>query len=126
MSEPCRLRRGEGYGACDDEVVNKCALNREKRRRSAPVVRNTPRMLPLYLGQAEKKVPDLVQRHLLDMRQGRFQDCALLNESVIAGFPFFDTISGLRFLQPVLGLDQLLFIICHAKHLCGFRIDLEW
>ncbi len=20
MSEPCRLRRGEGYGACDDEV----------------------------------------------------------------------------------------------------------
>ncbi len=21
MSEPCRLRRGEGYGACDDEVL---------------------------------------------------------------------------------------------------------
>ncbi len=21
MSEPCRLRRGEGYGACDDEVA---------------------------------------------------------------------------------------------------------
>ena len=20
MSEPCRLRRGEGYGACDDEL----------------------------------------------------------------------------------------------------------
>ena len=26
MSETCRLRRGERYGACDDEVVSKCAL----------------------------------------------------------------------------------------------------
>ena len=63
MSEPCRMRRGEGYGACDDEVVNKCALNREKRRRSAPVVRNTPRLSPLNLEQAEKKAPYLVQFH---------------------------------------------------------------
>ena len=33
MTETCRLRRGEGYGACDDEVVSKCAL-REKREAS--------------------------------------------------------------------------------------------
>ena len=34
MSETCRLRRGEGYGACDDEVVSKCALRDKKEGRS--------------------------------------------------------------------------------------------
>ena len=28
MTEPYRLRKGEGYGACADEVVSKCALHR--------------------------------------------------------------------------------------------------
>ena len=35
MSETCRLRRGEGYEACDDEVVNQCALRERKKARSA-------------------------------------------------------------------------------------------
>ena len=26
MDETCRLRRGEGYAVCADEVVSKCAL----------------------------------------------------------------------------------------------------
>ena len=45
MSDLCRLRRGEGYAACDDEVVSKCALPEKKEARSAPVSRNTPRYL---------------------------------------------------------------------------------
>ncbi len=28
MSEPCRLRRGEGYGACDDEVAKVLGTSR--------------------------------------------------------------------------------------------------
>ena len=39
MSEPCRLRRGEGYGVCDDEVVNKCAL---PGREEAPRIARAP------------------------------------------------------------------------------------
>ena len=31
MDEPCRSRRGEGYGVCADAVVSKCALRGEKR-----------------------------------------------------------------------------------------------
>ena len=31
MDEPCRSRRGEGYGVCADAVVSKCALTGEKR-----------------------------------------------------------------------------------------------
>ena len=27
MDEPCRSRRGEGYGVCADAVVSKCALS---------------------------------------------------------------------------------------------------
>ena len=46
MSKPCRMRRGEGYGACDDEVVSKCALNRKKLR-SVPTDRGTPRIVLL-------------------------------------------------------------------------------
>ena len=30
MDEPCRLRRGEGYGVCADAVVSKCALREKK------------------------------------------------------------------------------------------------
>jgi hypothetical protein len=36
MSETCRLRRGEGYGVCDDEVVSKCALRGKKKRSGSP------------------------------------------------------------------------------------------
>jgi hypothetical protein len=38
MSETCRLRQGEGYGVCDDEVVSKCAL----RERSGEAMRPPP------------------------------------------------------------------------------------
>lgn len=33
MDETCRLRQGEGYGVCADEVVSKCAL-RDKKKKS--------------------------------------------------------------------------------------------
>ena len=34
MSEARRLRQDERYGACDDEVVSKCALRDKKEGRS--------------------------------------------------------------------------------------------
>jgi len=45
MSETCRLRRGEGYGACDDEVVNQCALRPSGKKKGAKRLGNseTPR-----------------------------------------------------------------------------------
>lgn len=46
MSETCRLRRGEGYGACDDEVVNQCALRERKKREAPRKLRNAPRPRP--------------------------------------------------------------------------------
>ena len=48
MDEPCRSRRGEGYGVCADAVVSKCALRGEKRalrgekRGRLPVSRKPP------------------------------------------------------------------------------------
>ena len=36
MSEPCCLRQGEGYAACDDDVVSKCALRGKFERFGVP------------------------------------------------------------------------------------------
>ena len=41
MDEPCRSRRGEGYGVCADAVVSKCAL-REKKEEGPRFPRDLP------------------------------------------------------------------------------------
>ena len=51
MDETCRLRRGEGYEVCADEVVSKCALHREKRK--APVSRSPPHYI-VFLASSYK------------------------------------------------------------------------
>ena len=49
-------------------------------------------------------------------RQHFFQNRALLNEPSRSGFALLDSVSGLRFLQSVLCLQQLLFCIYHVKN----------
>ena len=56
MSETCRLRRGERYGACDDEVVSKCAL-RDKKEAKRPGLPERP--TPVKKNARVKHLQDL-------------------------------------------------------------------
>ncbi len=58
MSEPCRLRRGEGYGACADEGKHRVRLYAARTRRGA-----APAPLPLkgrFGGQMQKKKTEII------------------------------------------------------------------
>ena len=115
MDEPCRSRRGEGYGVCADAVVSKCAL-REKKEEGPRFPGDLPADSIVLRQLLHQVILQRRQLHRLHFRQHLFQNCTLLNEPASAGFSLLDAIPRLCFLQSVLRLQQLLFCICHVKN----------
>ena len=109
MDEPCRSRRGEGYGVCADAVVSKCAL-REKKEEGPRFPGDLPADSIVLRQLLHQVILQCRQLHCPHLRQHLLQDRTLLNEPAGTGFSLLDPIPCLRFLQAVLRLQQ--FLLC--------------
>jgi len=101
-------REGCHRRACGP-VVSKCAL-RVIKKAERPVSRNAPLALLKCLSQ---KQVQFIHRHVNGSRTVLLNQRAFLDQPPCSGFSLLLPIPHLRLLQPMLGLEQFLFVFCH-------------